>query len=71
MTMPIALPPRTGSTVDFAAVGECSLDHIGVLDGWPAWIFQSVIPIGFAIMCWRFVLQALRTARAREKEPGP
>jgi TRAP-type C4-dicarboxylate transport system permease small subunit len=42
-----------------------------VLDGWPAWIFQSVIPVGFAIMCWRFALQALRTARGREREPGP
>ena len=38
-----------------------------LLDGWPAWIFQSVIPIGFAIMSFRFARQAL--ALARERRP--
>lgn len=36
-----------------------------VLDGRPAWIFQSVIPIGFAIMSCRFVLHAVALARSR------
>lgn len=28
-----------------------------VLDGWPAWVFQAVIPVGFAIMSYRFAGQ--------------
>ncbi len=37
-----------------------------VLDGWPAWAFQSVIPVGFAIMSYRFACQALALARRRQ-----
>lgn len=36
-----------------------------VLDGWPAWVFQSVIPVGFAIISYRFARQALRGIRGR------
>lgn len=38
-----------------------------VLDGWPAWIFQSIIPIGFAIMSLRFVLHIVALAREGRK----
>jgi sugar/nucleoside kinase (ribokinase family) len=36
MMIPIDLPSSSGSGVDFVALGECSLDHIGLLaEGWP------------------------------------
>ena len=38
-----------------------------VLDGWPEWIFQSIIPIGFAIISYRFARQAFELALARER----
>lgn len=34
-----------------------------VLDGWPAWAFQAIIPVGFAIMSYRFARRALALAR--------
>jgi len=34
--MPLPLPAREGTNVDLVAVGECSLDVIGVSDGWPS-----------------------------------
>jgi TRAP-type C4-dicarboxylate transport system permease small subunit len=34
-----------------------------VLDGWPAWPFQAVIPAGFGIMSYRFARQALARGR--------
>lgn len=36
-----------------------------VLDGWPAWAFQSVIPVGFAIMSYRFAMHAFGHVRNR------
>jgi TRAP-type C4-dicarboxylate transport system permease small subunit len=34
-----------------------------VLDGWPAWVFQAVIPAGFGLMSYRFARQALELTR--------
>ena len=31
-----------------------------LLSDWPAWIFQLILPIGFAMICFRYVLRALR-----------
>jgi TRAP-type C4-dicarboxylate transport system permease small subunit len=36
-----------------------------VLGDWPAWMFQAVMPAGFALMCYRFVRHALAAWRAR------
>jgi TRAP-type C4-dicarboxylate transport system permease small subunit len=30
-----------------------------VLGNWPAWYFQLVLPIGFALIAWRFVTTAI------------
>jgi TRAP-type C4-dicarboxylate transport system permease small subunit len=35
-----------------------------VLGNQPAWLYQLVLPIGFALMCYRFVLRFLRQLRA-------
>ena len=35
MRMPIRLPDPTAAGADFVAVGECSLDYVGVVDDWP------------------------------------
>lgn len=34
-----------------------------VLGDQPAWLFQLVLPVGFAIMCYRFVLRFVRQVR--------
>ena len=31
-----------------------------LMDDWPAWIFQSILPIGFLLICYRYVLRAIR-----------
>ena len=31
-----------------------------LLSGWPAWIFQLILPIGFAAICFRYILRTLR-----------
>jgi TRAP-type C4-dicarboxylate transport system permease small subunit len=30
-----------------------------LLGGWPAWIFQAVLPVGFALIAYRYLLRAL------------
>jgi len=35
MRMPLGLPPADPAGVDLVALGECSLDHMGVVVGWP------------------------------------
>ena len=30
-----------------------------LLGNWPAWIFQSILPIGFALLCYRYALRFL------------
>ena len=35
-----------------------------VLNGVPAWIAQSVIPAGFALICWRYLLHSLDDIKA-------
>ena len=44
-----------------------------LLGGVPAWILQSVLPIGFALMAWRYALQALGPAPVADgnERPGP
>ena len=27
--------------------------------GWPAWIFQLILPIGFAAIAWRYLVRAI------------
>lgn len=32
-----------------------------LLGDWPAWIFQAILPIAFALMCYRYVLRSIRS----------
>lgn len=34
-----------------------------VLGGMPAWAFQLVMPVGFALICWEFFARTIRTLR--------
>jgi len=34
-----------------------------LLSNWPAWIFQSILPVAFALICYRYALRALRDIR--------
>ncbi len=31
-----------------------------LLDDWPAWVFQLILPIGFGLICYRYVLRAVQ-----------
>jgi TRAP-type C4-dicarboxylate transport system permease small subunit len=33
-----------------------------LLDDWPAWVFQMILPLGFLLICYRYVLRAAREA---------
>ena len=37
-----------------------------LLDGWPAWWFQIVMPVAFALMAYRFAVRIVRTLRTGE-----
>ncbi len=32
-----------------------------IVAGWPAWVFQLILPIGFAAICYRYSLRAVRS----------
>ncbi len=34
-----------------------------VLGGQPAWVYQSILPIGFGLMSWRYLIHAARRVR--------
>ena len=34
-----------------------------LLGTWPAWIFQSILPIGFALVCYRYLLRFVAQLR--------
>jgi TRAP-type C4-dicarboxylate transport system permease small subunit len=36
-----------------------------LLGQWPAWILELVLPVGFALMCYRFALRALGAVLGR------
>lgn len=38
-----------------------------VLGSWPAWIFQAVLPVGFALIAYRYVLRVLGIAAGAER----
>jgi TRAP-type C4-dicarboxylate transport system permease small subunit len=31
-----------------------------LMTNWPAWVFQIILPFGFALICYRYFLRALR-----------
>ena len=31
-----------------------------LMTNWPAWVFQLILPFGFALICYRYFLRALR-----------
>ncbi len=31
-----------------------------LLNDWPAWLFQLILPIGFGLICYRYVVRALK-----------
>ena len=34
-----------------------------VIGDWPAWVFQLIMPVGFAAISYRYTLRALRALR--------
>jgi TRAP-type C4-dicarboxylate transport system permease small subunit len=36
-----------------------------LLNDWPAWIFQSILPIGFGLICYRYVVRAVQQLRGK------
>jgi len=36
-----------------------------LLDDWPAWIFQLILPVGFLVICYRYLLRAIRQLRGK------
>ena len=36
-----------------------------LLTDWPAWIFQSILPIGFGLICYRYVVRAVQQLRGK------
>lgn len=36
-----------------------------LLDNWPAWLFQLILPIGFALISYRYLLRAAQLALGR------
>lgn len=34
-----------------------------IVDGWPAWIMQLILPIGFGLIAYRYVLRLIRNLR--------
>lgn len=36
-----------------------------VLGDLPAWAFQIIMPVGFTLMCWQFLVRIVRTVRTR------
>ena len=41
-------------------VRESRLYGDTLLDDWPAWVFQLILPIGFGLICYRYVLRAVQ-----------
>ncbi len=37
-----------------------------LLDDWPAWVFQLILPIGFGLICYRYVLRAARQLAGKQ-----
>lgn len=37
-----------------------------LLDDWPAWIFQLILPIGFGLICYRYALRAVQQLLGRD-----
>ncbi len=44
-------------------VKDAFIYHDTVLGGQPAWVYQSILPIGFGLMSWRYLTHAARRAR--------
>jgi len=36
-----------------------------LLNDWPAWVFQLILPIGFGLICYRYVLRAIQQCFGR------
>ena len=47
----------------FVLVKDAYDYHDTVLGGQPAWIVQLILPVGFALMSWRYLTHSLRYAR--------
>ncbi len=46
-------------------VQESRLYGDTLLNDWPAWVFQAILPIGFGLICYRYVLRAVRQLLGR------
>lgn len=47
----------------FLLVKDAFIYHDTVLGGQPAWVYQSILPIGFGLMSWRYLIHAARRLR--------
>ncbi|MEE8108957.1 MAG: TRAP transporter small permease, partial [Gammaproteobacteria bacterium] len=47
----------------FLFVRGAYIANESVLGGQPAWVFQSILPIGFGLMSWRYLTHAARRIR--------
>ena len=37
-----------------------------LMDDWPAWIFQLILPLGFSLICYRYALRTVSGLRRRD-----
>ena len=37
-----------------------------LMDDWPAWIFQLILPVGFFLICYRYALRAIHELLGRK-----
>ncbi|MEO0996069.1 MAG: TRAP transporter small permease [Pseudomonadota bacterium] len=54
----------------FTFVRESRLFEDTLLNGLPAWWFQAILPIGFGLMCWRYLVLTLRGLAGRRQTSG-
>ncbi len=54
----------------FAFVRDSRLFEDTLLNGLPAWWFQAILPIGFGLMCWRYLVLTLRGLAGRRLSGG-
>ena len=48
------------SRASFLLVKDAYVYHDTVLGGQPAWVYQTILPIGFGLMSWRYLTHAAR-----------
>ncbi|MEE8463634.1 MAG: TRAP transporter small permease [Gammaproteobacteria bacterium] len=55
----------------FLLVKDAYTYHDTVLGGQPAWVYQSILPIGFGLMSWRYLTHTATRIRILLGKAGP